>query len=662
MFPLQTFYVWLFIYHLALVLFGLQPAPVLSAGQPRSRFAIMAAARNEEAVIGQLVTSLRAQQYPAHLFGVFVVADSCTDGTVAAARDAGAVVYERHDRERAGKGVAIDWLLHRIWDGTDGFDAVIIVDADNVVAPDFLAKMDAYLQRGDQVIQGYLGTKNPDDSWITRAIYASYAYTNRFFQLAKFNLGLSSSLGGTGLCIAMPLLQRLGWRCEALTEDLEFQIRAILAGVRPMWAWDAVVYDEKPLTLGVAFRQRRRWMQGHANVAVRYLGPLLQRAVGSADPVAWDAVVYLAAPIWLAVALLIGVTYSFNWLVPTFTYLYPPWVPPLLLLASLAYPYLALRLEGLPAGLYARPSTLAGVLLIGLSWPLLGLMGILFHRRRTWLKTAHSRSLSIEETGHQMRGRASAVLPWARLATVRGVAAGMIALATVAVITPQLTAKRLRPPLEEAGQFLLERRPGDALPLFVEAVRQQPDDPIGYAFLALTKRMLGDRLGALWAFARVKHLDPELDDTVVALADFLLRHRDHPNAEWLLHEALSSVRSGPEAYAWAANHFVDRRRLGEAETIIQDGLRRFGQHVSLLKVQGYLSLAQGRPAQAIVILQIAHSKASTDPGILINLGWAHVRLRQFPAAIQAWQLALKLDPHNEALRENLRGLQMFRQP
>ncbi|HEV8340091.1 MAG TPA: glycosyltransferase [bacterium] len=662
MFPLQTFYIGLFIYHLSLVLFGLQPAPMLMPGRTRSRFAVLVAAHNEEAVIGQLLASLRAQRYPAHLFRVFVVADACNDHTAGAAREAGAVVFERRDLPRAGKGAALDWLLHHVWGQQEEYDAVAIVDADNVVTRDFLQTMDAYLQRGDEVIQGYLGTKNPDDSWITRAIYASYAYTNRFFQLAKFNLGLSSSLGGTGLCIAMPLLRRLGWQCDALTEDLEFQIRAILAGVRPTWAWEAVVYDEKPLTFRVAFRQRLRWMQGHASVAFRYLGALLRRAIGAADPVAWDAVVYLAAPIWLAVALLISLVYMVNWFVPLFSYLYPPWVPPVLLLASLMYPYLALRLEGLPAGLYARPSTLAGVLLIGLSWPLLGFLGIVFQRRRTWLKTAHTRSLSIEDAGWQRAGLAGASPTWARLGTVRGVAGAMIALAIVATITPHLTARRLRPPLEEGGQFLLERRPEAALPLFVEAVSQQPEDPIAHAFLALTQRIMGNRLGALRSFARVRHLDPELDDTVVALGDFLLRHRQHPNAEWLLHEVLSSVRSGPEAYAWAANQFLDRRRLGEAEMIVQDGIHRFGQDVALLRVQGFLYLTQGRPAQAITILRLAHGKAPTDPGILINLGWAYVRLRQFPAAIQVWESALRLNPRNDVLRQDLEGLKKLHQP
>ena len=57
-----------------------------------NRFAVLIAARNEEAVIAQLIESIRAQDYPAELVDVFVAADNCTDRTAAVAAAAGAEV------------------------------------------------------------------------------------------------------------------------------------------------------------------------------------------------------------------------------------------------------------------------------------------------------------------------------------------------------------------------------------------------------------------------------------------------------------------------------------------------------------------------------------------------------------------------------------------
>ena len=78
------------------------------------RFAVLISARNEEAVLGHLLDSIRAQDYPSDLITTFVVADNCTDATAQVARAHGAVVYERFNRSQVGKGYALDFLLQRI--------------------------------------------------------------------------------------------------------------------------------------------------------------------------------------------------------------------------------------------------------------------------------------------------------------------------------------------------------------------------------------------------------------------------------------------------------------------------------------------------------------------------------------------------------------------
>lgn len=78
------------------------------------KYAVLIAARNEEAVISHLIESINRQTYPSDLIKIFVIADNCTDNTAALAKASGAEVWERFNRHLIGKGYAIDFLLERI--------------------------------------------------------------------------------------------------------------------------------------------------------------------------------------------------------------------------------------------------------------------------------------------------------------------------------------------------------------------------------------------------------------------------------------------------------------------------------------------------------------------------------------------------------------------
>jgi len=187
-------------------------------------------------------------------------------------------------------------MLERLQNWPVQYDAIVMFDADNLVAPDFLQIMNNKLTQGHKVIQGYLGVKNPFDTWVTVSMGISYWYSNRMWQNARQNLGLSCSLGGTGLCIDMPLLQEMGWEATGLTEDLEFGVRCVERGILPIWAHDAKVYDEKPTSLLISMRQRLRWMQGHFHCAHNHMFPLLKAGVRERSFAKLDAGIYLFQP------------------------------------------------------------------------------------------------------------------------------------------------------------------------------------------------------------------------------------------------------------------------------------------------------------------------------------------------------------------------------
>ncbi|MEW8957100.1 glycosyltransferase family 2 protein, partial [Clostridium sp.] len=251
------------------------------------------------------VESLVDLDYPKHLYDIFVIADNCTDKTAKIAREHGAKVFERVNKDKRGKGYALEWMFDKIFKMNKKYDAVAVFDADNLVSKNFLNEMNNHMCEGYNVVQGYLDSKNPNDSWITQAYSISFWASNRLFQLARKNLGLSNQIGGTGFVINTKVLKRLGWGATCLTEDLEFTCKLVMNGEKVGWAHDAIIYDEKPLKLKESWKQRKRWMQGFSDVASRFFLKLIKKGIKERNIVAFDCALYVIQPF---VVLLLGVS------------------------------------------------------------------------------------------------------------------------------------------------------------------------------------------------------------------------------------------------------------------------------------------------------------------------------------------------------------------
>jgi len=265
------------------------------------RFALIVPSHNEEQVVGMIVSNLKSLKYPRELYDIFVIADNCTDTTARVARELGAIVMERVDHVKKGKGHSLEWMFNKLFQMETKYDAVCIFDADNLVSDNFLMEMNKHLSMGHKVVQGYLDSKNPFDSWVSANNSIAFWIGNRMFQLPRYYLGLSCVLGGTGMMIATETLQKIGWGATCLTEDLEFTVKVALQGMKVYWAHDAVIYDEKPLTMRQSIHQRVRWMQGQADIIARFIGPLVRQAIKKGDMVAFDLALYLVQPIIIVI-------------------------------------------------------------------------------------------------------------------------------------------------------------------------------------------------------------------------------------------------------------------------------------------------------------------------------------------------------------------------
>ena len=97
------------------------------------------------------------------------------------------------------------------------------------------------------------------------------------WHLAKYRIGLSTALGGTGMCIRTSIIREYGWDCNSLTEDMEFSMKLLTHGIRTCWGHDAIVYDEKVTTMMASCKQRLRWLKANLTVLVDiFLNCLLQ--------------------------------------------------------------------------------------------------------------------------------------------------------------------------------------------------------------------------------------------------------------------------------------------------------------------------------------------------------------------------------------------------
>ena len=250
------------------------------SGEQANRFLILVPAHNEERLLPELLANLHQLDYPQSQYAIHVVADNCTDQTAEIARQGGAIAHERVNDQQHGKGFALQWLLQQVQQAEEPHDAILILDADSIVSPNFLQVMDGRLARGERVIQAYYAVRNPDQSWAVSLRYVALAVLHYLRPLGRTVLGGSVGLKGNGMVFVADILKQHEWSAS-VTEDIEFHMTLVLAGERVMFAPEAIVEAEMPHTLKGSQTQNTRWEQGRLEVARRYV-PTLLRGAGSA--------------------------------------------------------------------------------------------------------------------------------------------------------------------------------------------------------------------------------------------------------------------------------------------------------------------------------------------------------------------------------------------
>ncbi len=268
-----------FAYQLYYVFNVLTTKPVELTAKKNHRYAVLISARNEEAVIGNLIHSIKVQNYPQELIDIFVIADNCTDNTAEVAEREGATVFRRFNDELVGKGYALDFAIKTILSryADRGYEAYFVFDADNVLDVNYFREMNKTFDNGAVASTSYRNSKNYDSNWISAGYATWFLREAKFLSQARLNLNTSCAISGTGFFISAEIINKVGgWKWHLLTEDIEFSTSSIIDGVRISYCPTAVLYDEQPITFRDSWNQRFRWAKGFYQVFGKYAGGLVK--------------------------------------------------------------------------------------------------------------------------------------------------------------------------------------------------------------------------------------------------------------------------------------------------------------------------------------------------------------------------------------------------
>jgi cellulose synthase/poly-beta-1,6-N-acetylglucosamine synthase-like glycosyltransferase len=194
--------------------------------------------------------------------------------------------------EQSSKAKAINRALAVVG---EGYDSVVVLDADNIMAPGFLQAANDAFDRGFAAVQGHRTAKNLNTPFAILDA-ASEEINNHIFRKGHRVLGLSSALIGSGMAFDFTLFRDTMAGVTAHGEDKELEMHLLAAGIRIEYLPDALVYDEKIQSAGVFAKQRKRWLAAQFGIFRQYAPAGLKQLLTKGNLDLFDKVVQVMLP------------------------------------------------------------------------------------------------------------------------------------------------------------------------------------------------------------------------------------------------------------------------------------------------------------------------------------------------------------------------------
>lgn len=273
------------------------------------KIGIVISARNESKVIGNLIKSIQANDYPKELYNIFVMADNCTDNTADICRELGCIVFERNDLEKIGKGYALNFLFNRLHNEKQFApivpEAYIVLDADNIIKPNFITEMNKVYDSGYEMVTSYRNTKNFGKNWITAGYGYWFLHEAKHLNNSRMALKSSCAISGTGFLISTDVVKEYdNWSFFTLTEDIQCSTEYAMTKRKIGYSGDAELFDEQPETLRQSWRQRERWAKGFYQVFGKNGRKLIGKALTNFS--CWDILTTIFPALIITMLLIIG--------------------------------------------------------------------------------------------------------------------------------------------------------------------------------------------------------------------------------------------------------------------------------------------------------------------------------------------------------------------
>lgn len=230
----------------------------LLATDRRHRFLVLIPSYKEDKVIGDTVQAALSQQYPQEYFRVMVISDQMNESTNDHLRSMGAEVLEIH-YEESSKALALQSAIRSCQSDAPS-DYVVILDADNIIASDYLEQVNRYTQQTQcKVLQTHRTAKNLNTS--TAILDAAIEeMNNSIFRLGHVQLGFSSALIGSGMVMDYTWFAENIFHTHSAGEDKELEELLLRQHIHIHYADSIRVLDEKVQQKEAMGKQRKRWI------------------------------------------------------------------------------------------------------------------------------------------------------------------------------------------------------------------------------------------------------------------------------------------------------------------------------------------------------------------------------------------------------------------
>ncbi len=283
----------------------------------QSSFLILYPAYKEDAVIQHSVRQFLEQNYPKDLFQVAVISDHMKDETNQQLSQL-PITLHTLTFDKSSKARALQYAMQHT---EKSYDYVVILDADNVVLPDFLEQLNASCQKGYQAIQCHRCAKNSDNN-IAVLDGASEEINNTIFRKAHNTVGLSSALIGSGMCFAFEWFKHHVDFLNSAVEDRELESHLLQEKVYIKFEENIHVFDEKVSNHDNFERQRLRWLNGQLQTLLIML-PNIPHAIATGNINYIDktiqqaliprSILLVLIPIFSLIMLLLAPVWSIKW-------------------------------------------------------------------------------------------------------------------------------------------------------------------------------------------------------------------------------------------------------------------------------------------------------------------------------------------------------------